>query len=320
MNQTPHTLHIKRSKERGFMVLMTMMLLAVGTAIWFGTLGQVRSNSMKIESEDRHLIELQAIKERMLAYAVLQPEIYADADVVPGIGYFPCPDTDGDGLSNRPCGYSAAINQLFVVGRVPTQEPNRFFAFIDSGIDPELYWFAVDARLVDDHAYYAFDNADRFPLVNADMPSEVKDQSNNDVPPLTVDGKDDIVMVLFYAGTALAGQARPTNDIDDYLEQPAESPGDTLNFQSVGASPDVFNDYVITITRQEWNAAVLARASQDNAPQDGVPDLCVNESDASAHWFNACAYAHPTNRPIYNCAGTALDNLAGQDWRALICP
>ncbi|WP_178861325.1 hypothetical protein [Thiomicrorhabdus cannonii] len=308
------------SKQRGFIVLMTMMMLAVGTAIWFGTLGQIRSNTMKIESEDRQLLELQAIKERMLAYAVLQPEIFSDQAVIPGVGYFPCPDTNGDGTADRPCGYDSATNQLFVIGRVPTQETSHFFSFIDSGIDPSLYWFAVDARLVDHHAYYAYDNALRFAPVSVQMPVEVPDQSNNDVPPLTVDGKDEIVMALFYAGPALSNQTRPSNSINDYLEQPTATLGYSINFQSVGATPDVFNDYVITITRKEWEAAMLARVSQDISPQDGVPDLCSLVAENTADWFNACAYTHPTNRPVYTCDGTAVNNLAGQDWRSLVCP
>ncbi|MDG6778653.1 hypothetical protein QCB44_08040 [Thiomicrorhabdus sp. zzn3] len=302
------------------MVLMILMMLALGTAAWFGSLGQIRANSMKIESEDRNLMELQSIKDRMLAYAILHPEIYSDESITPGVGYFPCPDINGDGLSDGPCGYTSGINQLFVIGRVPERISNHFFSFIDSDLDPSLYWMAVDSRLVNDHGFFQFTTAKRFAPVNTNLDTEVKDQSNNDVAPLLVDGKDEIVMALFYAGPPLSGQSRTSNSITDYLEQPAINNGYNINFQSVGANNDVFNDYVITITRGEWEAALLSRISQDVSPQDGTPDLCNSVTDGIEHWFNDCSYINPVSRPVFTCDGTTFDNLAGQGWRTLVCP
>ncbi|WP_038150550.1 hypothetical protein [Thiomicrorhabdus chilensis] len=313
--KTPNT-----RNQAGFMVLIILMMLVVGTAVWFGTLGQVRTNSMKIESEDRNLSQLKAIKNRMLAYTILHPEIYSDELLTPGVGYFPCPDTNGDGSSDGPCGYVSGVNQLFVIGRVPNKIVNRFFSFIDSDVDRSLYWFAVDSRLVNDHGFYQFNSAKRLAPVNANLEHEVKDLSNNDVAPLLVDGKDDIVMALFYAGPPLSGQSRPSNAIGDYLEQPTANNGFNIDFQSVGANQNVFNDYVITITRNEWEAAVLARISQDISPQDGAPDLCTLITDNTQHWFNECAYTNPVSRPVYTCDGTSFDNLTGQGWRAIVCP
>lgn len=320
MNLSHGNKPLKASKQEGFMILMILMMLTVGAAVWFGTYGEIRTNSMKIESDDRNLLELQSIKNRMLAYAVLHPEIYADESIIPGVGYFPCPDTDGDGVSNTPCGFTSGVNQLFVLGRVPEEIPNHFFSFIDSEVDSSLYWMAVDARLVNDHGFYQFTTAKRLAPVNTNLDAQVKDQGNHDVPPFLVDGKDDIVMALFYAGPALSGQSRSSNNVSDYLEQPTVTNGYNIDFQSVGANNDVFNDYVITITRAEWEAAILSRISQDLVPQDGTPDLCNLVTDGTENWFNECSYTNPVSRPVFTCDGTAYDNLAGQNWRSIVCP
>ncbi|MDG6774552.1 hypothetical protein QCB45_09425 [Thiomicrorhabdus sp. ZW0627] len=320
MNDSSPIRYRNADHQKGFMVLMILMMLALGTAVWFGTLGEIRSNSMKLESEDRNLSQLKAIKDRMLAYAILHPEIYSDESVVSGVGYFPCPDTDNDGNPNEPCGYVSGTNQLYVIGRVPTRIANHFFSFIDSSVDSSRYWFAVDSRLVNSHSFYQFNSASRIPEINTTLTHEVKDLSNKDVPPLLVDGKDDIVMALFYAGAPLAGQSRPSNNIADYLEQPSSTLGYNINFQSIGVNPNTFNDYVITITRNEWEAAILSRVTQDTFPQDGTPDLCNSITDNTEHWFNECAYTNPVNRPIFACNGTALNNLGGQGWRNIVCP
>ncbi|MBO1926255.1 hypothetical protein J3998_01590 [Thiomicrorhabdus sp. 6S2-11] len=310
----------QQRNQHGFMFLLVSLMLVIGAAAWFTNIGKQQASSMKVESEDRNLLQLQKIKQKMLAYSILTPEIYADQSPIPGLGYFPCPDKDGDGNVDEPCGYESAVNQTFVYGRVPREITGHFFSFIDADIDQDRFWYAVDARLVSSHGLYQFAGNQRFSNVNPDMENEVKDNSNHDVPPLLLDGKTEIVMVLFYAGNALSGQNRPSNQVDDYLEQPTEIIGQNIDFTSAGSSGTSFNDYVLSITRSEWEAAILSRASQDNNPPDAVPDLCVSLNDNAQHWFNECAYTNTATRPIYQCDETSFDNLTGQNWRSLICP
>ncbi|GAB6070949.1 hypothetical protein JCM30760_20460 [Thiomicrorhabdus hydrogeniphila] len=325
----------KNTKQSGFIVLMGMLALVVGAGIWFGTLGNLRSNTMKIANNDKHINELHLIKDRMLAYAVMHPEIYSDAASIPGPGYFPCPDVNNDGYPDIGCDQNlAGTNKLFVLGKVPFQmavldaatgtlSDNHNFTFIDSKLNNGNYWYAVDARFVNSSARYATGSWARFSNLNNAMSSEVSDSGGTSVFPFTVDGKDDIVMVLFYSGEPLTGQNRPSASPADYLEQSTVVDGSTIDFKSVGANSSVFNDYVITITRSEWEAAVLSRVAEDTNPQDSVPDMCTI-SDTDVSWFNECKYISSGSSPPFSCtydsSTGAVDNLQGQGWRALICP
>jgi hypothetical protein len=167
------------------------------------------------------------------------------------------------------------------------------------------------------------------------MSVEVEDEGGTDVPPMTLDGKDAIVMVLFYTGEPLSGQSRPSTVYTDYLEQTTIIPGYTVDFRSVGANSTVFNDYVIAITRKEWEAALLSRVKQDfstvsgDGVPNGVPDMCEDLSDTDISWFNACKYIG-TNIPSFSadpfpdtCTHTGViaeENITGQDWRSVLCP
>lgn len=306
-------LQIKIKKQSGFIVLMGMLALVIGAGIWFGTLGSLRSNTMQIANKDKHINELHLIKDRMLAYAALHPEIYDDAANVPGPGYFPCPDIDGDGVSDTNCDVNAGTNRLFVLGKVPFKIAVRFFTFVDDSLtDNGNYWYAIDARFVNSSARYATGTWARFSNLNNTMPNDVNDSGGTLVPPFTVDGKANIVMALFYAGEPIKGQSRPSASASDYLEQPTVVDGSTINFRSVGANSDVFNDYVLTITRKEWEAAVLSRVTQG-------PDMCLTPK-TGVNWFNDCTYTG-TNVPSFACTNGTFDNLPGQGWRTIInCP
>lgn len=313
--------HIKKTKQQGFIILMGMLALVLGAAVWFGTLGNVRSNTMMLVNEDSNIAQLNKVKQKMLAYAVLHPEIYDDSTNVPGPGYFPCPDENGDGNSDTNCDVdSSGTNRLFVLGKVPYKIGTRYFTFLDSKFDNSNFWYAVDARFVNSSTRYATSTSQRFSSLNMSISSEVTDDAGNNVFPLTLDGKEDVVMVLFYAGEPLSGQSRPSNAYSDYIEQLTVTEGLSLDFRSVGLNSLVFNDYVIAITRSEWQSAVLSRVSQDLAPEDSVPDLCtLPATDVS--WFNECIYTG-TNIPPFTCtySATGSDNITGQNWRALICP
>lgn len=335
---------------------MGMLALVLGAAVWFGSVGNMRSESIEITQQNENTRELQRIKEKMLTYAVLQPEIFGTdsgstvkraQEDIPGPGYFPCPDTDGDGDSNAPCGGSGAT---FVIGLVPESVSSRSFTFIDRHQKLGQYWFAVDARFLTQNPDYFYDSKNRrFVPLNRTSPATAS---------LTLDGRTDIVMVLIYSGDPIGGQSQGSPslaNIGKFLE--LENADGDADFISKYADPSPvanapkFNDFVIPITRNEWNAAVLSRVSKDlltgtaagTAP-DNVPDLCDAIAITDLHWFNGCSYigaapayvdttildsgAVPSvntstvlNRTCYQEGVTADQNLYGQGWRTdLGCP
>ncbi|NPA71430.1 MAG: hypothetical protein GXO35_01250 [Gammaproteobacteria bacterium] len=311
------------SAESGFIILMGMLLLVLGSATWFATMGSLQSSAMSLAKDESHIAQLHRIKEKMLTYAVLHSELYAGESNIPGVGYFPCPDAD------TPCGRdSAGTDELFVLGMVPSRIDTPFFSFIDSTVNNHDYWFAVDSRFVSSSAQFETDISHRYSPLTVDLDRKVSDASGSMVTPMTLDGQNDIVMVLFYAGSALSSQSRPSSDPADYLEQGTVVNGSTFDFSSTGGAA-TFNDYVIKITRREWEAAVLSRISQDNAPEDAVPDLCASTDPIGIHWFNECKYTG-VNIPPFSapplpstCASTGViaeQNITGQGWRDIICP
>ncbi|NPA72520.1 MAG: hypothetical protein GXO35_06795 [Gammaproteobacteria bacterium] len=319
-----------RSAESGFIVLLGMLLLVLGSATWFATLGNTHSNTLSLQKNREAITQLHQIKERMLAYAVLHPELYADATNVPGVGYFPCPDEDGDGDADTNCGRdSAGTDELFVLGMVPYKISSRFFSFLNSDVDNRDYWYAVDSRFVNSSAQYATAISQRYSSLTMQTPRLVANSSGAMVNPMTLDGQSNIIMILFYAGPMLAGQSRPSVAVSDYLEQGTVVAGSTFDFTTAGSGSADFNDYVIKITRREWEAAMLSRVSQDNAPEDAVPDLCVTTLPADIHWFNACKYTGASIPPFTvsplpsTCVLTTViaeQNITGQGWRDIICP
>ncbi|WP_127471243.1 hypothetical protein [Thiomicrorhabdus aquaedulcis] len=312
---------IQLRKQSGFMVLLGMLMLVLGAAAWFGNVGNIRSETMQISMEKSHVNALKDIKDKMLMYAVMQPEIFRTAsgattalpvEQIPGPGYFPCPDTSGNGISNAPCGAGVSV----VVGRVPSHISSRFFNFITRPVLQENYWFAVDSRfVVQNNDFNNFGAAGafkskRYAPLNSTEPATAA---------LTLDGVTDVVMVLFYTGSALAGQDRSSNTVTAFLE--LENADGDADFISTSANPAQFNDHVIAITRDEWNSALLTRVSQD-VNSDDIPDLCALPDD-SAHWFNACNNIFKTASDGTLCAGVAtdFDNQVGQNWRGVLgCP
>ncbi len=341
----------KESKQSGFVILMGLLVLILGAAVWYGSTGNLTSEKMKLAEQKSYVTELERIKERMLTYAILNPELFdegASDTSIPGPGYFPCPDIDGDGDSDTGGDCSVSGN-LYAMGWIPQRIVGRSFSFLPSGqeLENKRYWFAVDARFLVDGQYSYGTLSNRFAPLNIHTPSLVDpaadpslDPSPCDettglavpatcVPPLTLDGKRDIVMVLFYAGEANPltqsrtldiGASNAASKISEYLEQPSmvipsSSASHTLTGTFISQSSDsgFFNDYAIAITREEWNAAVLSRVAKDemdaagNIGSDGVPDLCYLVDPAVKQknsWFNECAYSGLA--PPYPCNNLAV--------------
>ncbi len=397
---------LKESKQSGFVILMALLVLVLGAAAWYGSIGSTKSESMKSDVQADYVANLQHVKERMLAYAVLNPEIFDEGigdTSNPGLGYFPCPDVTGDGISDTGLDCSAGGANFYTIGWVPQKIIDRNFSFLSSSqaAHNKRYWFAVDNRFLVDGRRFRYGASNRFAPLNINTPSLVDvslltpatdpddpsycnqtPASNNApgcAPPLTLDGEGDIVMVLFYSGDgahfrSLSRDAsyltHAHSQITYHLEQPVfeqrqirlgrrvlrmtVGPGE---FISKGNGVDPFNDYVIAITREEWNAAMLSRVAKDvdrdldgnglldaeedidgdgfpdgNPVPDGVPDLCVLvDADVSVKeknsWFNDCRYSGGI--PPYPCTDVAtlpptlfpVENIEGQGWRtALGCP
>ena len=331
------------SRQSGFVVLMGLLILVLGASAWFGSLGSLYSEGMKLTNQSDDVRSLEKIKDKMLTYALLYPELFRDGNDTPGPGYFPCPDTTGDGQSNGGC---VAGNSLFVIGMVPQRITARQFSFLPSNQENRRYWFVVDSRYLNRSPRLGSLNSLTSNLVDTTGAPEFCNDPNTGLPsvilpstcvaPITLDGRGDIVMILFYAGDALnqqrgslpVGAGFVDAHIGQFLEQPAlPAVGEPASFVSVGLNPDVFNDRVVTITRDEWNATMLSRVAMDVNPKDAMVDLCSLPEDTTAlgsnTWFDRCGYIPPfTSSPNNPCTLRGgpgdINNLEGQGWRFVL--
>ena len=87
-------------------ILVLLMILAFSTALLTG----ISTNSTKLARSEKTLIHLSEAKSAVIAYARLSDPDKTSTGLQQR--YLPCPDTDGDGLEETPCGTIAATGWL----------------------------------------------------------------------------------------------------------------------------------------------------------------------------------------------------------------
>ncbi len=100
--------------EAGYTLLAYIIVIFLLTISAFGLVGKDFLFDTKAAIYQKHVNELEKIKDRLKTFSLLTPYLYIsstdsgsgykDIEEVPGVGYFPCPDFDGDGDSETSCG------------------------------------------------------------------------------------------------------------------------------------------------------------------------------------------------------------------------
>ncbi len=126
------------SAQSGAALLLTVLIMTVSlTALLLAGLNSSRSGSAQAEN----LKVLQTAHEALVGYALSYADIHANR--LPG--YLPCPDIDGDGLADMPCGVAGES----AIGRLPWQTlglpPLRDIA-------GECLWYVVAGSYKEDPA------------------------------------------------------------------------------------------------------------------------------------------------------------------------
>lgn len=300
-----------KTKQSGVALLVFAMALILGVA----TVSSIYIVNMKefvaLENTKKKVERLNGIKERLLEFAVFNPEIYATdtnnvpqpLNRIPGPGFFPCPDSDNDGISNTPCGVGAA----YTIGRLPVSIRSRSFVLLNSVKERELIWYAVDSRYVVQNSDFNNPPTQRFAPLNTNNPGGAALNLNNGAQP-------NVVAIIFYAGSALPGQnTRVSDQVSDYLD--GENADGDADFTQNG-NPASFNDVVVSISHAEWVAAVQSRVESEKT------GLCQQlPLGTEAHWFNPCNNDAAADA---NCPGdlnVLNDNPVGGNWRGVLgCP
>lgn len=88
-----------RSKQSGVILIIMMLGLVLFVATVFLT--GVDKASQQSKKQQKTTKVLAEAKELLINFALLADK---QSPAAPSVGYLPCPDTDGDGISNTPCG------------------------------------------------------------------------------------------------------------------------------------------------------------------------------------------------------------------------
>lgn len=282
-------------KQRGFSVLLVVLVVSIISLLWVSTQHQNIISMFKTKQIESDEYELKQVKNRLLTFAVLHSELYMkkadgafkDSADIPSPGYLPCPDFDGDGATDNPCGnpyvaanpqttgFVPASNDLYsdsaicdgdpatpCVGYVPSRIENRKFYFAKKA---SFYYF-FDQR-------YSFNNTENYATGNGyndrfvPLSPETIDPTTGGYEGLVLNGNSGYIAIIIDAGM-------------DNVLNPENSDGDN-EFES--NIKTIYNqetaDQVVGITYDEWVWYVGQKICTD---YDGLKEVDKNRP----HWFN----------------------------------
>ena len=211
--------HIGRQRGVILLAFFIVLFLAAAGAI----ITVLDNNTVSQRRNDNTANAMREAKEAVIAYAVLYSEYYSVAGSGPG--YLPCPDTNGNGLENAPCG----INSL---GRLPT------LITLPSGSNFPLSDYRSD---VDEQFWYSVSDTFRRSALGI--------LNTTAISTTTLDAQNRIAAIIIAPGPATGGQARPSNAVANYLEDSNTTAPSFVSSDPL--SPALFNDRVLPVTIDE---------------------------------------------------------------------
>lgn len=312
-------------------MLFIVVVVTIAT-LWLSTKHERIISFFKTNQIDIDLAELYKVKNRLLQYAVLQPEIYLtdaggalqESAVVPSPGYFPCPDLTGDGIAEGSCTNPlnlSAVNpdatgflpdlsaDLTALGYVPEKISTRQIYF---GESRKFYYF-LDERFSYNNGNYPNDTNETLnryaPLYPGSLIGDVASATASTdpfMPVLTLDGVTGYIALIIDPGAD--GQLDPVNRDGDR---------DFVSiFSNLSDEPNA--DKIVGIDYTEWLSLMVHRVcvervriqginfDGDSSQEAAITDL-EDIGSATGHWFND-----------YNAA----TNENGGNWRewGVVCP
>ena len=314
-------------KQAGFVLLLFIVVVVIIATLWISTKHQKIISIFKTHAVESDFSDLKLVKERLLQFAMLQPEIYLTSTTgviqtsaqLPAPGYFPCADLDGDGVlsgSETSCtnpllsinpNTTGFIPDSGVYGFVPESISTRNTYFAEAG----RYYYFLDERFSAQNPGYVNDGLLRYAPLNPinleGDPAIAANSTDSFDPVLTLNGVGGYIVLIVDAG-------------DDGLDA-ANADGDRFFVSGTNdLQEDSGADKIVGITYSDWFALVGARVchertryqgltydNDDTDPFDEISDL--NDIGTSVmHWYNDY---------VYTTAYAAGNNTGGSSWRSL---
>lgn len=228
MNRAVRQYSALPAAQRGAVVLLLLLILAVSTASYF-LVKRLNSRNIDIRRDKITAVALAQAKAALIGRAASDPN---------RPGEIPCPDVDNDGQS------AFSTTCTFLVGRLP--------------------WFTL--RLPDlrdgygERLWYALANDFH---ATGSTTTALNTSTSGRLSVIGTPTANDVIAIVFSPGPALGNQSRDStnaNSVMNYLEG-ENANGDTL-YETRDAS-DTFNDKLLTITFNDLFFAVTHRVASE---------------------------------------------------------
>ena len=264
-----------KNKQSGIALLVLVIIIALTlSAYYFSSISVV---DIKIDNIEKTRVALKQAKRALINYAVM----HADGNgsgVAGEYGYLPCPDSVSNVIPEGDQDGTCGDTFKNFLGYLPWKALDLPPLKDGSG---SCLWYAVSGN-------YKGENSSG--LINEDTDGffQVVDSTVTVI-------EDRIVALIFSPGTALSGQVRDIDTVthcgENYGNQIAYLEGngviDNSNVPDVVDSPDQFihatltsdaeatpyNDYFVTITREEIWKAIMRRSDLNNSLSEVTEEL-----------------------------------------------
>jgi len=328
------------NKQSGFILMLFTVVVSIVVALWLSTQHRSVIAYFKNQQIENDFTELELVKERLLQFAVLQPELYKTngggdplaSSQIPSPGYFPCPDLDGDGVlldanyetqctnpyisGNFGTGYvpdfdlaaglGTCDGSQVCIGFVPREIGGRNFYFAETG----RYLYFLDERFAFQNNNYN-GSLERFaPLNPVEFDPEDADLEND--PVLQLNGESGYIVLIIDPGADGLDAVNLNAVANAQAAATAGTIPATPSFVNFVSGADDMNnsttaDQIVGITYEEWLALMAHRVCIEKQRFEGLDASFTEIDPGDKHWYNA-----------YN----ASTNPNGSDWRAWarVCP
>jgi hypothetical protein len=286
-------------------------MIVGAAALSYALLGDLGAKLKRQNAQEVAQVLAEA-KENLLTFAASIPMLYPTncAGHPCGIGFFPTPDVNNDGSPDGTTGQ--------IIGRLPSRQlgANYFLFHVrDSNQNqwldtPYPIWYALPATMgsMTTLNIQADSNMSSRPALNSKSLTDMFNSSPGTICKVLPDGicldsngsgtaatTSPVVALLFYAGSPLTGQNRPSNNVADYLDD-SNGDGDRIFLQrfpigkTCQANPNnslsCFNDIVLPITLADWTNAMESRVKSEFGSANLASTLCSASWRASnaTHW------------------------------------
>jgi len=322
----------KLQNQRGFVLLLVIVVMAIIASLWISQKHKSLISIFQTHEINADFADVVLVKNRLLEYAALHPEIYTTNDSgvyqgssqIPAPGYLPCPDLDGDGQLTG--SETSCYNPYTPGGTIPDQDNTGFVP--DSGVfgyvpeyinthhiyfaEPGRYFYFVDERFVAQNSGPDCINDDlkrcapMNPLQFTGDISLATDNLDPFEPVLTLNGVRGYIALIIDSGDGVLDTPNGLDTSDGLVDRHFVS-------GTADLSDDPSADKIVGITYEEWNNAINRRLCVERFRYegldyaDGTTNVFSEISSTLKHWYNDyvyTAYSDPNN------------NAGGANWRS----